>query len=157
MAADVAILQRIFSWHSSFADWEHFTYLREFWMVNCLDFIIKCNKIYRTKCKQTCFSAIFFWTTIYFGCYINREGMIYLYFDAFILPSVFTSLSGPAAEKHPHSTMLPPPCFKVVKMCLWSCVVFGLVSSLIAQVSVTGLFPQCTVIRFISQFCTFSA
>ena len=30
-----------------------------------------------------------------------------LYFASFILPSI------PAAEKHPHSMMLPPPCFTV--------------------------------------------
>jgi hypothetical protein len=32
----------------------------------------------------------------------------YLYFAPFIFVSVLTSLSVPAAEKHPHSMMLPP-------------------------------------------------
>ena len=31
----------------------------------------------------------------------------------FIFPSILTSLPVPAAEKHPHSRMLPPPCFIV--------------------------------------------
>ena len=34
-----------------------------------------------------------------------------LYFASFIL--ILTSLSVPAAERHPHSMMLPPPCFTV--------------------------------------------
>ena len=36
-----------------------------------------------------------------------------LYIAAFIFPSILTSLPVPAAEKHPHSMMLPPPCFTV--------------------------------------------
>ena len=31
----------------------------------------------------------------------------------FIFPSILTSLPGSAAEKHPHSMMLPPPCFTI--------------------------------------------
>ncbi len=31
----------------------------------------------------------------------------------FIFPSIATSRPVPAAEKHPHSMMLPPPCFTV--------------------------------------------
>ena len=50
---------------------------------------------------------------------------IYLYFSALILPSIFTSLPGPAAEKHPHGTMLPPPCFTVGMVFLWWHAVFG--------------------------------
>ncbi len=38
---------------------------------------------------------------------------IYLYLAAFIFPSIATSRPVPAAEKHPHSMMLPPPCFTV--------------------------------------------
>ena len=38
---------------------------------------------------------------------------ISLYFVPFIFPSILTSLPVPAAEKHPHSMMLPPPCFTV--------------------------------------------
>ena len=38
---------------------------------------------------------------------------ISLYFAPFIFPSVLTSLPVPTAEKHPHSMMLPPPCFTV--------------------------------------------
>ena len=36
-----------------------------------------------------------------------------LYFAPFLFPSILTSLPVPAAEKHPHSMMLPPPCFTV--------------------------------------------
>ena len=38
---------------------------------------------------------------------------ICLYLAPFIVPSILTSLQVPAAEKHPHSMMLPPPCFTV--------------------------------------------
>ncbi len=38
---------------------------------------------------------------------------ISLYLTAFIFPSIVTSRPVPAAEKHPHSMMLPPPCFTV--------------------------------------------
>ena len=38
---------------------------------------------------------------------------IALYFAQFIFASILTSLPVPAAEKHPHSMMLPPPCFTV--------------------------------------------
>uniref|UniRef100_A0AAZ3Q9F3 poly(ADP-ribose) glycohydrolase n=2 Tax=Oncorhynchus tshawytscha TaxID=74940 RepID=A0AAZ3Q9F3_ONCTS len=38
---------------------------------------------------------------------------IALYFAPFIFPLILTSLPVPAAEKHPHSVMLPPPCFTV--------------------------------------------
>jgi hypothetical protein len=37
--------------------------------------------------------------------------MISLYFAPFIFPSILNSLPVPASEKHPHSMMLPPPCF----------------------------------------------
>ncbi len=38
---------------------------------------------------------------------------ISLYLAAFIFPSIATSRPVPAAEKHLHSMMLPPPCFTV--------------------------------------------
>ena len=38
---------------------------------------------------------------------------ISLYFAPFIFPLILTILSVPASEKHPHSMMLPPPCFAV--------------------------------------------
>ncbi len=38
---------------------------------------------------------------------------ISLYLAAFIFPSIATNRPVPAAEKHPHSMMLPPPCFTV--------------------------------------------
>ena len=38
---------------------------------------------------------------------------ISLYFAPIIFSSVLTSLPVPAAEKHPHRMMLPPPCFTV--------------------------------------------
>ena len=38
---------------------------------------------------------------------------ISLYLAAFIFPSIATSRPVPAAEKHPRSMMLPPPCFTV--------------------------------------------
>ena len=42
-----------------------------------------------------------------------------LYIAAFIFPSIMTSLPVPAAEKHPHSMMLPPPCFTVGMVLAW--------------------------------------
>ena len=42
-----------------------------------------------------------------------------LYTAAFILPSIRTSLPVPAAEQHPHSMMLPPPCFTVGMVLAW--------------------------------------
>ena len=36
---------------------------------------------------------------------------ISLYFALFIFPSILTSLPVPASEKHPHTMMLPIPCF----------------------------------------------
>ncbi|CDQ62870.1 unnamed protein product [Oncorhynchus mykiss] len=36
---------------------------------------------------------------------------IYLYSSPFIVPSILTSRPVPAAEKHPHSMMMPQPCF----------------------------------------------
>lgn len=38
---------------------------------------------------------------------------ISLYYGAFIFPSITFSHSIPAAEKHPHNMMMPPPCFTV--------------------------------------------
>ena len=38
---------------------------------------------------------------------------ISLYFAMFIFPSILISLPVPATEKHPHSMMLPQPCFTV--------------------------------------------
>lgn len=43
----------------------------------------------------------------------------YLYYSAVILPSTLTSFPGPAAEKHPHTMMLPLPCFMLGRGCLW--------------------------------------
>jgi hypothetical protein len=42
------------------------------------------------------------------------EQVFTLYFAPFIFASILTSLPVPAAEKHPQSMMLPPPCFTVV-------------------------------------------
>ena len=39
--------------------------------------------------------------------------VISLYFELFIFPAILTSLPFNAPEKHPHSMMLPPPCFTV--------------------------------------------
>ena len=38
---------------------------------------------------------------------------------AFIFPAILTSLPVPAAEKHSHSMMLPPPCFTVGMVLTW--------------------------------------
>jgi hypothetical protein len=35
-------------------------------------------------------------------------------FALFIFTSILTSFPVPDAEKHPHSMMLPPPCFTVL-------------------------------------------
>ncbi len=52
---------------------------------------------------------------------------ISLYLAAFIFPSIATSRPVPAAEKHPHSMMLPPPCFTLLGL-YWTgdeqCLVF---------------------------------
>ncbi len=45
--------------------------------------------------------------------WIRFSSRISLYLAAFIFPSIATSRPVPAAEKHPHSMMLPPPCFTV--------------------------------------------
>ena len=44
---------------------------------------------------------------------LEFSSRIALYFALFIFPSILTSLPVPAAEKHPHSMMLPPPFFTV--------------------------------------------
>ena len=53
-------------------------------------------------------SSLRFWSL-----WSRFSSRISLYFAPFIFPSILTSLSVPAAEKHPHSMMLPPPCFTV--------------------------------------------
>ena len=45
-------------------------------------------------------------------------GMIWIsvgksFYFPFVFPLILTSLPVPATEKHPHSMMLPPPCFTV--------------------------------------------
>ena len=50
---------------------------------------------------------------------------ISLYFSAFIFPSILTSLPVPVADKHPHSTMLPPPCLTVGMVSKTWCTVPG--------------------------------
>ncbi len=47
------------------------------------------------------------------GLWRRFSSRISLYLAAFIFPSIATSRPVPAAEKHPHSMMLPPPCFTV--------------------------------------------
>ena len=46
-------------------------------------------------------------------CALEQVFIKDLYFAPFIFPSILTSLPVPAAEKHPHSMMLTPPCFTV--------------------------------------------
>ena len=45
--------------------------------------------------------------------WIRFSSRISLYFALLIFPSILTSLPVPAAEKHPHKMMLPPPCFTI--------------------------------------------
>lgn len=52
-------------------------------------------------------------------------GRISMYFTVFISPSTFTSLPGPAAEKHRHSMLLEPPRFVLGMLCFWQCAAFG--------------------------------
>ena len=52
-----------------------------------------------------------------------------LYIAAFIFPSMLTSLPVPAAEKHPHSMMLPPPCFTVGMVLAKWCAVPGVLQT----------------------------
>jgi hypothetical protein len=42
----------------------------------------------------------------------------FTYLAPSIIPSILTSFPVPADEKHPHSMMLPPPCFTVGMMFL---------------------------------------
>ena len=46
-------------------------------------------------------------------CEFKKKSRISLYFAPFIFPSILTSLPVPAIEKHPHSMMLPLPCFPI--------------------------------------------
>ena len=48
-----------------------------------------------------------------FALWSRFSSRIYLYLAPFIVPSILTSLAVPATKKHPHSMMLPPPCFTV--------------------------------------------
>ena len=48
-----------------------------------------------------------------FALWSRFSSRIYLNLAPFIVPSILTSLPVPAAEKHPHYIMLPPPCFTV--------------------------------------------
>ena len=52
-------------------------------------------------------------TALFRGRTTDFSSRISLYFAPFIFPSNLTSLSVPASERHPHSMMLPPPCFAV--------------------------------------------
>lgn len=51
--------------------------------------------------------------------------VISLCFSALILPSTFTNLQEPAAEKYPHSMMLPTSHLTVGMLCLWWCAMFA--------------------------------
>ena len=54
----------------------------------------------------------------------NRfSSKIVLYLAPSIFPSTQTSFPVPAEEKHPHSMMLPPPCFRVGMVCSGWCAV----------------------------------
>ena len=46
-----------------------------------------------------------------FALWSRFSSRICLYLAPFIVSSILTSLPVPAAEKQPHSMMLPPPCF----------------------------------------------
>ena len=51
---------------------------------------------------------------------------IFLYFAPHIFPSILTSATVPAHEKHPHNMMLPPLCFTVGMVFFGLCAVLGL-------------------------------
>ena len=67
-------------------------------------------------------SQILYWIEVW----IKLSSRVFIYFAAFILPSTFTRLPAPAAKEHPHSMMLPPPCFTMGTACLWWCAVAGI-------------------------------
>ena len=48
-----------------------------------------------------------------FALWSRFSSRICLYLAPFIVPFILASLPVPAAEKHPHSMMPPPPCFMV--------------------------------------------
>jgi hypothetical protein len=62
--------------------------------------VLSCWKVNLSPSRITCYRTL-------------RTSRIFLYFAPFILPSILTNLPVPAAEKLPHSIMLPPPCFTV--------------------------------------------
>ena len=61
-----------------------------------------------SRCKVNLHPSLRSWTLC--STFSSR---ISLYFAPFIFPSILTSLPVTAAEKHPHSMMLPPPSFTV--------------------------------------------
>ena len=62
----------------------------------------------------------------------NRfSSKIVLYLAPSIFPSTQTSFPVPAEEKHPHSMMLPPPCFTVGMVCSGWCAVFSATCSIL--------------------------
>lgn len=56
-------------------------------------------------------------------CVHSGEGFLYL--TSFIHPSIVPSFSVPASEKHPRSLMLPPPCFTVAMLSLYTVVLLN--------------------------------
>ena len=55
-----------------------------------------------------------------FALWSSFFSRICLYLAPFMVPSIPTSLPVPAKEKHPHSMMLPPPCFTLAMVLKYS-------------------------------------
>ena len=66
-----------------------------------------------------CLGSLFCWKVNFYPnlrswvLWSRFSSRISLYFAPFIFPSILISLPVPAAEKYPHSMILPPPCFIV--------------------------------------------
>ena len=120
-------LDELFSWFKYFfqVQWQTL-YCIEIWTNTRSPRSIQDTKIVLYKPCMCSFGAIVLlcWRTN-FKAQVSENYMKVssrIFFAAFILYSTLTSLPGPAVEKHPHSIMLPPPCF-TVGMAKWWCVV----------------------------------
>ena len=77
------------------------------------------SRSYSSIVLAVCCGSLSWWTGSHHPClrwhalWSRLSSRTSLYLDAFILPSVLTSLSVLAAKKHHHNMMPPPPCFIV--------------------------------------------
>ena len=78
-----------------------------------------CSEAIQIVALAVCLGSLSCWninlchSPIYFTLWSRFSSRICLYFAPFIVLSILTNLPMPASENHPHSMMLPPPCFMV--------------------------------------------